>query len=82
MSRRFHAVHGRHPVVHEHHVRVVLERGGYRGGAVPDRGDDLDVAAHPEQELESIAEDVVVLDEHDPHRPHPPEPYSAPSRSG
>jgi len=33
--------------------------------AVLDRRDDLDVRAEPEQELERLAEDLVVLDERD-----------------
>jgi hypothetical protein len=41
-----------------------------RGGVRPvrDRGDDGDVGAQPEEELERLAEDVVVLDEDDPDR--------------
>ena len=33
--------------------------------AVGERGDDLDLGSQPEQELERLAEDVVVLDESD-----------------
>jgi hypothetical protein len=34
--------------------------------AVLDRGDDLDVRPHAEEQLERLAEDPVVLDEGDP----------------
>ena len=55
---------------------------GSSGGAVADRGDDLDVGPHAEQELERLAEDVVVLDEEDADRaPHGAEPYSADRKS-
>ena len=37
--------------------------------AVADRRDDLEVGSHTEQELERLAEDLVVLDEEDPDRP-------------
>ena len=36
--------------------------------AVLDRGDDLDVRPHPEEHLECLAEDSVVLDEGDADR--------------
>ncbi len=45
---------------------------------VSDGGDDLDVGAEPEQELERLAEDLVVLDEHDADRRG----HSAETRSG
>jgi hypothetical protein len=35
--------------------------------AVLDRRDDVDVGAKPEQQLERLAEDLVVLDEGDPN---------------
>jgi len=82
LRRRLDAVESGQAVVHQHDVRPVLDRRGDGGPSVPDRRDDLDVGPHPEQELERIAKDVVVLDEHDPDWPHLRQGYSAPSRRG
>ena len=65
---RLHAVEPGQPVVHQHDVRPVLPDGGDRLGPVADRSDDVHVGAQPEEELECLAEDGVVLDEHDPNR--------------
>jgi hypothetical protein len=47
----------------------VLDAGRHGCSAVGDRRDDLDVVAEREQQLERLAEDVVVLDEEDPDGP-------------
>ena len=59
----------------------MLERRLDRRGAVGDGRDDLDLLAHAEHQLERLAEDLVVLDEHDPHGLMPAA-YSAPRSSG
>ena len=66
---RLHAVHAGQAVVHQHDVRLeALDRGNDLA-AVADRRDDLEVRTHAEQQLECLAEDLVVLDEEDPDRP-------------
>ena len=69
-ARGLDAVEGGHAVVHEHDVGPEL-LAAVRPRPSPTDGDDLDVVPHPEQELERVAENLVVLDEHDPDRRHP-----------
>jgi len=60
----------------------VLERGLDGRLAFTDGGDDLDVRAEGEEQLERLAEDVVVLDEQDADRVGDAGPYSAESSNG
>ena len=74
-----HAVQPREPVVHHDDVGLVLDAGGHGECPLGDRRDDLDVVAQPEEQLERLAEDLVVLDEDDADRVVG---HSAESRSG
>ena len=62
---RLDAVERRQPVVHHDDVGSVLAAELDDLRAVLDRGDDLDVRAQPEQQLERFPEHLVVLDEGD-----------------
>ena len=62
------AVEAGQPVVHDDDVGIVIPAELDDVVAVLDRGDDLDVRPHPEEHLESLAEDSVVLDEGDADR--------------
>jgi hypothetical protein len=59
------AVGARKAVVHEDDVRLVAAAEGDNVAPVVRRGHDLDVRAEVEQQLERLAEDVVVLHEGD-----------------
>jgi hypothetical protein len=60
----------------------VAQRGLDGRLALADRRDDLDVVAQAEEQLERLAEDVVVLDEQDADRVGDARPYSAESSNG
>ena len=66
--RRLDAVEAGHAVVHEHDVRLALPYRGQRVVAVTDRSDHLDVGTQAQEQLERVAEHLVVLDEDDAHR--------------
>ena len=63
--RRLDAVERGQPVVHHDDVGIELTAQLDDLRAVLDGGDDVDVGAEPEQQLERLAEDLVVLDEGD-----------------
>ena len=62
------AVHPRQPVVHQHDIGAKLARERDRFAAVLRGADDLDVGPKPEHELQTLAEDSVVLDQDDANR--------------
>ena len=61
--RRLDAVERRQPEVHHDDVRIELETEVGDLRPVPHGADHVDVRAQPEQKLERLSEDVVVLDE-------------------
>jgi hypothetical protein len=63
--RHLDAVGARKAVVHEHDVGLVAAAEGDGVTPVVHRGHDLNVRAEVEQQLERLAEDVVVLHEGD-----------------
>ncbi len=67
------------PIVHHDDVGLVLDARGHGEGAFGHRRDDVDVVAEAEQQLERLAEDLVVLHEDDAD---PAVRHSAESRSG
>ena len=75
--RRLGTVQARHAVVHQDDVRPQLAHDGRRLVAGGDARDHLDLVAQPEEQLECLAEGVVVL-----HDEHPDRDHSAASRSG
>ena len=66
--RRLHAVEPGQPVVHQHDVRLVLAHDRRCRRAVGDRGNDLHVGLQSEQQLERLAEALVVLDDDEADR--------------
>ena len=80
---RLHPVEPRQPVVRQYDVRLVRAHDLGGRGAVTDRGDDLDVGLQPEQQLEGLAEHLVVFHEDEADRlGHRAEGYSADRSSG
>ena len=70
LAGRLGAVEARHSVVDHDHVRPELATRRDGLGTTVDRTDHLDPLAEPEEELERLAEETVVLDEHHAYAGH------------